>query len=286
MTVPPPADLLAALEDLDATLADVTADPPRCSAIVESREGPLFAWWSVDPGDAPILAHEVAIRERIGERPPLRVPPVLRHGDLWRLERARESRPLEERDVAGLVDAISILATLELPEAPAAGRSSAAVAGDDHRPQPRFARARRLTRYARAGLRPRDLLAARRLLAKPRGPMVTAHGDLRTGHVFPVADGVEIVDWETVGRRPEGWDLLFFWAGMEPGRARDRLHELTLESLGPEARALAPMLRYAAVVLMIAGMVGEPNPRFRDEVGGRRLAAELPACRRGAAGRP
>jgi hypothetical protein len=235
-----------------------------------SLDGALFGWYSSDPADEPVLRHDAAVRAAIGTVGSLRAPPILSRGARWRLEPDVAAGRVDRGLAAdALASAVGVLARLELPAPPSAGRAV----------ESRFTRLRRRTLIARSPLPLHDLVAAGRVIVRSELVAETSHGAFYPGHVFPAPDGVWVIDWEELANRPAGWDLLHFLTYLQGRDDRERLFEATLDLVGREYRAELLKLRYAALVKTIARSFGRPNPRFREPQRARSLLAELPRFR-------
>jgi hypothetical protein len=134
--------------------------------------------------------------------------------------------------------------------------------------------ARRL-RLLRAPLPTSDVVAARRLLERTPLPAVTSHGSYQRLHVF-LADGAAwVIDWEQVGKRPLGYDLMTYWANLDDDDLRPPLFAAAVEALGRRHERDLLRLRYALLVRMIASKFADDD----DAAGGTRLLDLLPAAR-------
>jgi aminoglycoside phosphotransferase (APT) family kinase protein len=109
---------------------------------------------------------------------------------------------------------------------------------------------------AASGLRPADLLLARR---QPELPRVTAHGDFHAGNILCEADGPWIIDWELAAPRPLGYDLLSLWPTLADPFDRRLVLEAALEQAGPEHHTEILRLRFALLVRALAAVVGAPR---------------------------
>lgn len=261
----PPA-LLDALRAEGAEVVRLTDHAPRYHVRLASAGGPLFAWYSGHPDDREALRHELAVRATIesGNEGVLRCPPVLAHGDDWRLERMIEPEPLAGAPTMALVvEAWRTLTTLDLPRRRSTVRSAST-----------FQRVQRWARLARSPLPVKDVLQARRLTTDL--PMVTAHGDFHAAHVLPRDGAVWVIDWELSGKAPRGLDLMQLWASLPDEQQRADLMDAALAAVGP---GLLP-LRYVALVRRIASKLAE-HRRFgdRDPAEAQRLLALLPEAR-------
>jgi hypothetical protein len=129
------------------------------------------------------------------------------------------------------------------------------------------------------GLKIRDVLTARRILAVPVLHPVTSHGDFHIGNVFYSDGALWVVDWELTDRRSAGYDLMQFWASVERDEDRDLLFERSVELVGEQHRRDLARLRYALLVRTIANKLGATREFNRDVEGGRRLLQLLPVVR-------
>ena len=184
----------------------------RSYALAESPEGLLFARWSTDPEDGPVLAHEARVRQLVGASGALRAPEVIAQGPGWMVERGLAGAPPRGPEaIAEVLTAASALAALELP----------ALDGG-----PGESRGRALVRRARLAASPlslRDVARSRSLLSSCELPLVTSHGDFHSGNLLWSAGALWVIDWELVGSRPLGFDLLTLWPTLEAEEDRDRL---------------------------------------------------------------
>jgi streptomycin 6-kinase len=254
-------------------VTSIERDPPKVYVRSRTPDGELFAWYTTDGSQAEVCAREAAVREVVGDRGTLAVPPLLARGESWRVEPAVQSDPIAGDAIDAVVAAAAAIAELELPAAPpGVGRER------------RVAKWGRRLRVASSSLGLGDALRARRLLAESDLPRVTAHGDFHPGHVLPSGGRVWVIDWELAGRRPAGYDLLTLWAHLDAAADRDRLFAGAVELVGQARRAELLRLRYAVAVLTIAAKVGEPAARNRDPAGATALLAQLPAIRAAALG--
>ena len=231
--------------------------------------GGRFVRWSGEPGDAAVLAHEAVVRDAIGPDGVLRAPPVLARGPGWLLERAVAAGPVAgERAIDAAVAAAGALAALELPE----------LDGAPERSGGRLATARRNVRLVRGPIA-RDLLAARRLLARTPLPLVTSHGDFHAGNLLMDGDRPWVVDWELVGRRPAAFDLMQLWPTLGDPADREHLLEAAVALVGEPMRDHVLALRYVLVVRTIASKLVPAHDFNADTAGARELLAQLPALR-------
>jgi hypothetical protein len=125
----------------------------------------------------------------------------------------------------------------------------------------------------------RDLLAARRLLRASTLPRVTSHGDFHRLNVLMEGGRPWIVDWELLGRRPHGFDLMRLWTSLEDPEDRERLFEAAVDLVGERRRGELLELRYVLLVRAIADKL-VPSADFNaDPAGGRLLLDLLPEVR-------
>ena len=256
-----PAGLRAALREHDPEVVRLTDHAPRYHVRLRSAGGPLFAWYSGHPSDRQALEHELAVRAAVGDQGALRTPPVLAHGEDWRLERMIEPEPYG--DFGLVVEAWSELTRLTLPKRPSGNGSSS-----------RLERLERWARLARSPLPITDVLRARRMAFDAT---VTVHGDFHAAHVLPRGGAVWVIDWELSGKGPRGMDLMQLWASLPDAADRDALMA-AVEGFVPEPEL--GRLRYVALVRRISSKVAELS-RFgdRDLEDAQRLLALLPEAR-------
>lgn len=273
VAIPPdcPEQLLDALRGRGADIERFRLHAPRVRVWASSPSERLFAWYSTDPADQAVVDHEVAVRAAIGTEGPLRAPPVLAYGPLWRLEPALEGRgELAGESIDAVVAAITVLQGSELPQPPPQLLRS--------REAP-IARWRRRLLMLRSPLPTRDLVRARRVFSRSPLPLTTSHGDLHRKQIFPAPGGIWVVDWELLGKHPAGWDPLYLLWDLEDRDDRERLFLATLELVGRRYRSGLLTLKYAALVKMIVGkLIG--SRRAEDHEQGLMLLEELPRVRR------
>lgn len=270
-----PAGLMEALSERQATVTRVELDPPKTylwAAVPGGDE--LFAWYSVSPAQAPLVAYEAEVRSAVGQEGALRAPPLMAFGSLWRLERALRSEAPHGPEIIGrVVEAAQELAGRELPAPPGGvGR------------EPRLASARRRLRIARSPLPSADTIRARRFVRGSSLPLVTSHGEFSRNHVL-IEDGVPwIVDWELAAKRPAGFDLMTLWADLDDADDRGLLFEESVRALGAGSRSELRRLGFAVLVRLIGSAVAEPLPQNRNPTRAAALLERLPAARRDALG--
>ena len=258
-----PPGLREALAARGGKLERAWRERARAYLVLDSPDGPLFARYSTAPGDLDALRHEADVRALVGEAGPLRSPKVHAQGRGWLLERRIlvGAEPVEV-----VVNAAAELASLSIPRLEAARESGSRL--------DRLARRLRLLSRPRLA---REVLRARRLLARSALREVTTHGDFHPGNVL-LADGAAwVVDWELAGRGPAGLDLMRYWATIVTTGERDRLYEATVGLVGDE-RALAE-LRYAVTVVTAADKLSHPDALNRDPEGATALLELLPGLR-------
>jgi Phosphotransferase enzyme family len=261
-----PTSLATALRARDVRAARVWREHRRVYLRASAPQEDLFARYTTDPADEPTLAHEAAVRKIVGTAGGLRAPPILERGSSWLLERAIQGEPCTGRAAVDAVTAAAAaLPRLDLPPGPA-GRGRRV-----------FAPLHRAARLVRSPLPSRDVVTARLILARPKLPLVTSHGDFHVGNVL-FADGAAwVIDWEMCGRRPAGLDLMQMWATLELEEDRDRLFEAAVRHVGGSRRQLL-RLRYAVLVGTIAVLLAGAEFE-RDAGGARRLLRLLPEIR-------
>jgi Phosphotransferase enzyme family len=269
-----PPELLASLEARSAEVERFTDHAPRYHVRLRSPAGPLFAWYARDQRASAVLAHELAVRAVLGRSGPVRGPVVVEHGDRWRLEPVVVSEPRTGRGaIEAMVDASLRIASMTLPAAPGPalrrGRSRRA--------------ARRIERLARLGLSPlplRDVLLARRLLQRSALPRVTSHGGYHPAHIFLAQGAVWVIDWEQLGSRPLGLDLMQLWSALDDPGDREAVFALALDAIGVPRRQALAELRYAALIARIVSKLAEQQEfGDRDPLAARTLLVLLPEAR-------
>jgi Phosphotransferase enzyme family len=259
-----PAGLQAALEG--AALTGFWREGARAYG---RAEGDRFVRWSADPADRVVLAHEAEVRAAIGAHGALRCPPVLARGPGWLVERAVRAEPVSGA-IDAVVEAAAALAPLRLPELVHTSAGN------------RFEAARHRLRLARSPVA-RELLQARRLLARSPLPLVTSHGDFHAGNLLMEDGRPWVVDWELVGRRPAGYDLMQLWSTLSAAEDRERLFAAAVALVGEPMRLHLRDLRYAVVVRTIASKLVPVIELNADPDGARTLMALLPDLRPSAA---
>jgi hypothetical protein len=267
-----PRDLTEALARYSANIAAIGDNPGylRTYMCASSPSGPLFAWFSRDSCHCALAAYELEVRRLIGTGGALRAPPPLEWGNDWHIERWIDTRPCQgPRALEAIVEAARELQRLRLPKPPGRGLV-----------ETRWASYMRRLRVVGSVLSTRDYLCARKLLARSRLPLVTAHGDFHRKHILlDEHEAPWVIDWEMSGQRPAGFDLLYLWTDLKTDEDRDCLFELTVEMLGETQREELLKLRFALLVRMIAAKLSDPEPLSRDPMGARKLLALLPSVR-------
>jgi phosphotransferase family enzyme len=265
-----PVALVAALSALGAIISNLWREGRRAYLKAESPGGPLFLRYSTDRADVPVLEHEADVRRIIGDDGALRTPAVIEAGAGWLIEEQKDTQP-----VAGAEAIDSVLAAAaDLP-----GQELPAFEQNPARTAALITAARRRTRLALSALPLRDVARARAIIAEPRLPLVTSHGDLHAGNVL-VSDGdTWLVDWELSGDRPAGYDLMQLWPTLAHEADRERLWQGAVEIVGKQHRRALTELRYALAVRTIANKLCTPSRFQRDFEGGRRILALLPELR-------
>jgi hypothetical protein len=265
-----PDGLREALDSRNGEITQRWSEGARTYLYANSAGGHLFARTSSDPHDVATFAHEARVREIVGAEGSLRTPPVIAGGKDWLLEVAIDPEPFRgSRAVTTLVEATDALQQVSLPAAQQAGA----------RHSPLDVLKRRVT-LVRAGLKVRDLIAARRILNDPGLPEVTSHGDFHGGNVFLSDGAIWVVDWEMVGSRAAGYDLMQFWASVEEEEDRAALFEAAVAMVGTYHRSKLARLRYALLVRTIADKLGATKHYNQDIRGGRRLLELLARARK------
>jgi len=250
-----PRGLAAALAHQGAMIREIWGDGGHIFLRAGSRQGELFGRYSQDPRDELRFAHELAVRRVIGASGFLRSPAVLDGGTGWLLEVAVKPEPCRGAyAVDTVVAAASALTEVRLPEAPAGL----------HKPDGWWRASRLLWRSRSVHLRHADVLLSRRLLASSTLPLVTSHGDFRPENVLLEGGAAWVVDWESSGKRPAGYDLMQFWCDLERVVDRDRVFESALELVGLARRLELERLRFAVAVASAACQVLDPPAGVRD----------------------
>jgi Ser/Thr protein kinase RdoA (MazF antagonist) len=268
--VPPdvPRTLLEELDRRDARVTKHATEGRRTYLWLDAEDGPLFARSSTDPIDVAVFEHEVATREVVGRREPMRVPAVLARGDSWLLEEAVDGRPIAGRaDLQLAIKAAATISALSLPPAPPVPAET------------RWARVMRRLRLLRFPKLLPELRRAQRILRAPQLPEVTSHGDFHPGNLLVTDTSLYVFDWEMVGVRPAGHDLLQLWTSQAAPEDREYVFAGALELVGNEHRSALERLRYAVLVETAAIKLSTALRVSRDIKGARRLLSLLPAVR-------
>lgn len=269
LPVDAPRSLLEELHRRDARLIRRATEARRAYLWLESDAGALFARYSTNPFDRAVFEHEVRTREVVGRREQLRAPAVLTRGDSWLLEEAIDGRPVAGKgDLELAIRAAGVISELALPPAPPGSPEGVSA---------RIARRVRLLRFP--GLVP-ELRRARRILRAIDLPTVTSHGDFHPGNMMIHDSSLYVFDWEMVGQRPAGYDLLQLWCSLPRAEDRAVMFEGALELAGSEHRAALARLRYALAVETAAIKMSTALPVSRDLAGARRLISLLSELRR------
>lgn len=261
-----PAGLAAALRDHGAQVTWHRTEGPR-TYVRAAGDEELFAWFTRDPREEPMVDREETIRRVVGTEGALRAPPLLARGSSWRLERFIRSDPLEGEAAIGLaVRAAERLAGLTLPDAlPGASEL----------------RRHALGRRARVALSPlplRDYLRARGLAMDSDLPRVTSHGDFHPAHLLLHDGALWVIDWDLTAQRPAGFDLMQLWVHL--GAAdRELLFEQAVAALGEEHRRDLARVRYVVLTQMIGACFAERHAINREPEVGRRWLELLPRVR-------
>jgi thymidylate kinase len=269
-----PRGLLETLEACGAEVERLTDHSPRYHVRLRSPEGPLFAWYAVNPEAPAVLRHELDVRAALGRTGLLRGPPVLAHGENWRVEFMIESDPRTgPAALQAIVDASKAISTAHLPPVPGPRERR-------RRPSDRVRELERRVRLTLSPLKVRDLVTMRRIVRDSPLPRVTNHGSYQPVHIFLSDGAVWVIDWEGMGKRPQGFDLMQLWSSLEDPHDRDFVLEAALDWVGPSNRSALLDLRFAALVGRIASKLAElPEFGDRDREAARRLLELLPEAR-------
>jgi hypothetical protein len=260
-----PAGLRDALGRLGAGPVVGWREAERVYLRCDGASGGLFARYSPAARDAATFEHEAAVRRVVGGDPLLRTPAVVAGGPGWLVERHVAAEPLRGPDaIARAVEAAERIATISLPR-------------NGVRPA-RPALARRIAAAGRSPLPARDLVRARAVLAAPGLPNTGSHGDFHPGNLLLSGDALWVVDWERVGTRPWGYDLMRLHATVERDEDREDLLARAIALAGPRSDALL-RLAYALLVRTIADKLLGRNSFDRDPLGAERLLGLLPRFR-------
>jgi phosphotransferase family enzyme len=261
-----PGSLATALKSRGVLAANTWREHRRVYVRATTPQEELFARYTTDPADETTLAHEAAVREIVGTVGDLRAPPILERGSSWLLESAIPGEPCTgPAAVDAVAAAASAVRRLNLPPGPAGSRRGV------------FASLHRAARLVRTPLPSRDLFASRRILASPKLPLVTSHGDFHVGNVLFAKGEVWVIDWEMCGRRPAGLDLMQMWASLELDDDRERLFEAAVQHVGG-SRSQLLRLRYAVLVGTIAVLLAGADFE-RDAIRAKGLLRLLPEIR-------
>lgn len=265
-----PEPLAQALRERNAVVERSWDEPPRAYLHASAGDAALFARWSADPADEPVYRHEASIRAAVGERGALRSPRVLASGPLWLLERGVRARSFEGAAAvdAAVAAAAALLEREDLEPAPAS-------------PSPRRDRRAALRRLSmlRTGIPLRDLWLARGAVADSSLPEAVSHGDFHVRNLLIDAEGLWVIDWELLDRRPLGYDLMSLWASLERPEDRDRVFRAALELAGAGHAEDVARLRHAVVVRVILGKLAPAADYNADRAGAQRLLGLLPGIR-------
>ena len=265
-----PAGFRESLASRGAAVTRIMLDPPRTYVWAGGLGPHLFGWYSRAPEHAAMVEYEARVREVVGSELPLRTPPLIDRGELWRLDRAIDPEPLQGAvAVEAVVEAVQALAGLRLPPSPPSLWKERKIKV-----------LRRRLRTLRSPLPARDFLRARSLVSGSLLPRTTSHGDFHRGHVLPEGGLPWVIDWEGVAMRPAGFDLMRMWADIERREDRDYLFEQAERTVGRTYGRELLKLRYALLVQAIATKFAEHAEYNRDPEGGRALLLLLPEVRR------
>jgi hypothetical protein len=241
--------------------------------MADSARGRLFARYSDDPADVPVIAHEAVARRIVGTKGSLRAPAVLDQGEGWLLEAAISSERIRgSHAVDTTCAAASRLADLRLPDGPHATRAPLSALG----------RLRRRAQVTVSPLSSSDFAASARILADSGLPLVPSHGDFFPENLLVSGGAAWVVDWECSGQRPAGYDLMQLWSALERAGDRERLFDSAIELVGAGHRVKLEALRYAVVIETIWRLLhrgADERPRADELLG---LLPELRPQRPGA----
>jgi hypothetical protein len=262
-----PSGLVAALDQRGAVVGEIWRAGGRTYGRARAGDEELFLRFTTLSHDRAVIAHDLEVRAIVGGDGPLRTPPAIAAGDDWMLEHAVPDGPLAGPGViAAVVEAAGVLARTALPELPGH------VTG-----MPRLQTARHRARSLRA--LGRDFVMARWLMARTRLPLVTSHGDFHRSNLR-IDDGRPwVFDWELVGRRPAGFDLLQLWTTLEDPGDRETLLAATIELVGNGWRRELLRLRYVLLVRTLVTKLAPTHGFEPDLTAGRALQALLPEAR-------
>ena len=264
-----PVALMASLSALGAVVSNLWREGRRAYLKAESGDGPVFARYSTDHVDLPVLAHEAEVRRIVGDDGALRTPAVIDAGEDWLIEVQKVGQPVTgAAGIDSVLAAADDLARRELPALEHDGTGAASA----------LATARRRMNLAFSALPLRDVARARAIVADSPLPNVTSHGDLHADNVLMAGGHAWVVDWELSGMRPAGFDLMQFWATLPEEGDRSRLWDGAVELVGKRYERELAELRYALAVRTIANKLS-PERIHRDLDGARRILALLPALR-------
>jgi hypothetical protein len=263
-----PSGLVQALGERDAVAGDSWSVAGRTYGRARASDGERLFWrFSALAHDGAVIEHGLAVRAIVGSEPPLRTPAALAAGTDWLLEREVPDEPLAGPAViAAVVEAAATLADLTLPELPGQVTGLAPLDLVRHR-------VRSLRRVGR------DFAMARWLFARTRLPQVTSHGDFHRGNLRIDGGRPWVLDWELVGRRPAGFDLMQLWTTLEDPADRDALLEATVALVGPRWREDVLRLRYVLLVRTLVTKLAPTQDVEPDLAAGGALRALLPEAR-------
>ena len=264
-----PADLKASLAAQDAAIVRIVRHGHKGYLQAASPGGDLFAWYSSRPEDAAVVEFEARVREEVGTEPPLRSPPLLERGRLWRLERSLVPRPLEGAEaVDTILAAAAAVSQLELPVVPPAAAGETRSGGF-------WRRMRTLV----TPLPAIDFWRANTMLQASSLPRTMSHGAFDGDHVLLDGSVPWVIDWDQAASRPAGYDLMTMWAYLDCREDRDRLFEGALALVGERNRLELQRVRYAVTTKVVATMFADPDVYSRDPIRGRALLPLLAAAR-------
>jgi len=111
-----PAALTEDLESRNARVVWQRREGPRMYMRAQSPRAEYFAWYTLSRQEGAMVAREALIRSYVGVSGVLRAPPLLAHGDNWRIEPFIHSEPLRgEQAITIAVSAAAAIADLVSP---------------------------------------------------------------------------------------------------------------------------------------------------------------------------
>lgn len=154
---------------------------------------------------------------------------------------------------AALAAAAAIAAAGDLPAATQEASSWSA---------PRSTRLLRGARVVLGGVPLRLWRATRAQLDAFEHPMAIAHGDFYPRNVLNTGTGVQVVDWEFVGRLPRHSDLARLWSVLDRPEDRDRvLAEMLAGADAEERRRVGTLVLWHSLRLLGENLSAPPRLR-------------------------